>query len=224
MKQKKNLFIIINVAVFLPLIWIYNSNNNLSTLSKSLNENSCLGRKLVTRIYRLLANYKQQYSNNVYLKKKFQNNGVNEKKDIHSNKMDITAKRKQSNRSLLNKAQYYTEIVDYNNGMFDGKHFHFEKKWIRKKDYDNFIERKRKIGLPIYRGLEMSNPKLDNQRGETVKMIIDYIKAMTDLEEGTIYVILFGILMIILAIIFIIAIYKFLRNNEKYNKIKLMTE
>ncbi|SBT85469.1 fam-m protein [Plasmodium malariae] len=145
MKQKKNLFIIINVAVFLPLIWIYNSNNNLSTLSESLNENSCLGRKLVTRIYRLLANYKQQYSNNVYLKKKFPNNGVNEKKDIHSNKMDITEKRKQSNRSLLNKAQYYTEIVDYNNGMFDGKHFHFEKKWIRKKDYDNFLERKRKI-------------------------------------------------------------------------------
>ncbi|SBS98889.1 Plasmodium exported protein (Pm-fam-a like), unknown function, partial [Plasmodium malariae] len=217
-----------------------------------LNENYCLGRGLVTRIYRLLANYKQQYSNNVYLKEKFPNNEVNEKKDIHSNKMDITGKRKQSNRSLLNKAQYYTEIVDYNNGMFDGKHFHFEKKWIRKKDYDNFLEKKRKIcditlkkikfknygfgvaifffffllgiGLPIYRGLEMSIPNLDNQRGETINKIISRIKEMIGLEEGTIYVILFGIHMIILAIIFIIAIYKILRNNEKYKKIKLMTE
>ncbi|SBS96568.1 Plasmodium exported protein (Pm-fam-a like), unknown function [Plasmodium malariae] len=217
-----------------------------------MNENYCLSRVLVIRIYRLLANYKQQYSNNVYLKEKFPNNGVNEKKGIHSNKMDITGKRKQSKRSLLNKAQYYTEIVDYNNGMFDGKHFHFEKKWIRKKDYDNFLERKRKIcditlkkikfknygfgvaifffffllgiGLRIYRGLEMSSPNLESQRGVTINGIISRITAMIDLEEGTIYVILFGILMIILAIIFIIAIYKILRNNEKYNKIKLMTE
>ncbi|KAI4836218.1 hypothetical protein MKS88_004006 [Plasmodium brasilianum] len=50
-----------------------------------------------------------------------------------------------SNKSLLNKAQYYTEVIDYNNGMFDGKHFFFKKKRIKKKDYDHIHERNRKI-------------------------------------------------------------------------------
>ncbi|SBS98933.1 Plasmodium exported protein (Pm-fam-a like), unknown function, partial [Plasmodium malariae] len=85
------------------------------------------------------------YPNIVCLKEKFPNNEDIEYKNISNNAKGANRRSKQSNRSLLNKAQYYTEVIDYNNGMFDGKHFHFEKKWIKKKDYDDFLEKKRRI-------------------------------------------------------------------------------
>ncbi|SBS94915.1 Plasmodium exported protein (Pm-fam-a like), unknown function [Plasmodium malariae] len=180
------------------------------------------------------------------------NNVGCKKISVTNNERGDEKKKKQSNRCLLNKAQYYTEYIDYNNGIFDGKHFHFEKKWIKKKDYDNFLEKKRRIGgialkkikfknygfgvalflifflmgigLPIKRGFELSVKNLESQRSEIDKAIIKFVKELTSLEEGQIYLILFAVVFIILGIILIIAIYKILRNNEKYNKIKLMTE
>ncbi|SBS99478.1 Plasmodium exported protein (Pm-fam-a like), unknown function [Plasmodium malariae] len=73
------------------------------------------------------------------------NNEEWKKKYISNNERVSIGRKKQSNRSILNKEQYYTELIDYNNGMFDGKHFHFEKKWIKKKDYDNFLENRKRI-------------------------------------------------------------------------------
>ncbi|SBS93846.1 Plasmodium exported protein (Pm-fam-a like), unknown function, partial [Plasmodium malariae] len=88
-----------------------------------------------SRSYRLLAKYKQNKDSNISCLK--------EEKTFSGNMNE--GKNSQSNRSPLNKAQYYTEIIDYDNGMFDGKHFHFEKKLIKKKDYDDLLEIKRRI-------------------------------------------------------------------------------
>ncbi|SBS99970.1 Plasmodium exported protein (Pm-fam-a like), unknown function [Plasmodium malariae] len=218
-----------------------------------MDENYNIGRKINSRYYRLLGKCRQYNDlNNAWLKEKFPINGENKKKDASNNKSNATVKCKQFNISSLNKAQHYIEVIDFNNGTFDGKHFHFEKKWIKKKNYDKFLDKKRRIcdialkkikfrnygygvaifflfvllglGLPIWRGLELSVQNLQNQRAGIFNSIITFITTMTGLDEGTIYVVLFVVVMIILAIIVIIAIYKILSNNERYKKIKLMTE
>ncbi|SBT00482.1 Plasmodium exported protein (Pm-fam-a like), unknown function [Plasmodium malariae] len=164
------------------------------------------------------------------------------KEDIAFNGEHDNKKNKKLNRRSLNNARYYTEIIDYNNGMFDGKHFHFEKKWITKKDYDNIVERNRRIcdialqkkkfrsygfgvtlffllfvlgvGLPILDGLKYLESVLS-----PMKTLLQNVSA----EKYT-FLISFGILIIILAVLIIIIIPRILRNNEKYKKIKLMTE
>ncbi|SBT01465.1 Plasmodium exported protein (Pm-fam-a like), unknown function [Plasmodium malariae] len=112
---------------------------------KSFEEYYNIYRKLDTRIFRLLTIYKQDKDLNILRLNQNIQNKTECEKDITINEKLVKGKNKHSNRDLLNKAQYYTEIIDYNNGMFDGKHFHFEKKWIKKKDYDYFIEKNRRI-------------------------------------------------------------------------------
>ncbi|SBS98929.1 Plasmodium exported protein (Pm-fam-a like), unknown function, partial [Plasmodium malariae] len=212
------------------------------------------GKNLGTRKYRLLSKYKQdKYSNTPVLKESTQINGECEKKYVSRNEKWGNAKDKKCDRNLLNKAQYYTEVVDYNSGMFDGKHFHFEKKWIKKKDYDNFLENKRricdialkKIKFRSYRfgvtqffiflflgiGLAIL-PIFDFWKDLESKIksiplfgqLYDSIDKLEKLDQFYIYLALFSVIMITLSVMLIIGIYKILRNNEKYNKIKLMTE
>ncbi|KAI4839848.1 hypothetical protein MKS88_001751 [Plasmodium brasilianum] len=146
MEQNTKLHIIIKIAVFLFVRWIFKFNRDSSKFSKSMHENCCISRRLYTRNYRSLAKYKKNKdSNNICLEEDIKSNKVNEQKDISYNKKKGKRTNKLTNKSLLNKSQYYTEVIDYNNGMFDGKHYHFEKKWIKKKDYDNFLEKKRRI-------------------------------------------------------------------------------
>ncbi|KAI4837657.1 hypothetical protein MKS88_003070 [Plasmodium brasilianum] len=84
-----------------------------------------------------------KYSNIAELKENIPYIDVIEKRDISHKEKGFIRKTKYSNGSSLYKAQYYTEVIDYNNGMFDGKYFHFEKKCMKKKDYDHFFEKKR---------------------------------------------------------------------------------
>ncbi|SBT00773.1 Plasmodium exported protein (Pm-fam-a like), unknown function [Plasmodium malariae] len=218
-------------------------------MCKSQNENCSLGRKIKTRNYRSLAKYKQNNDlNNVCLKEVVSNNVQREKKDISNNE-----KNRKSNRNLLNKAKYYTDVIDYNNGMFDGKHFHFEKKLIKKQFYDDYLDKNRKIsnialkkikfrsygfgiaifilffllgiGLPILRALDMGeNPIL-----KTFSSLWDLIKdkvyePIKNLGVENFFLIIFLVSIVVLGAILIITIPKILRNNEKYKKIKLMTE
>ncbi|KAI4834558.1 fam-m protein [Plasmodium brasilianum] len=89
---------------------------------------------------RLLAKYKyDKDSSFVEIKEHINNNAGFQKKCTSNNEVIIKGINMQSNRSSLNKAQYYTEVTDYDNGIFDGKYFHIEKKLIKKKDYDNFL-------------------------------------------------------------------------------------
>ncbi|SBS96384.1 PIR Superfamily Protein, partial [Plasmodium malariae] len=104
--------------------------------------------KLVERAYRLLGKHKQKKRSNVVcIKEELPNNEGFEKKDISNHDDVAIRKRKQSNRRSLDKTELYTEVIDYDSGMFDGKHYHYEKKWINKKDYDNILKRKRRINF-----------------------------------------------------------------------------
>ncbi|SBS99199.1 Plasmodium exported protein (Pm-fam-a like), unknown function [Plasmodium malariae] len=179
-------------------------------------------------------------------------NGKSDKENISINIKRNNRRNKQSNSSLLNNATYYTEVVDYNNVMFDGKHFHFEKRWIKKKDYNTFLEKNNRIrnitlrkikfknygfgvsiffiffllgiGLPILKALQSYNVLTDKLA--FMKSFWEYVeKPFTYIVNGEeAFVLFFFVLIIILGAIIVIAIPKILRNNEKYKKIKLMTE
>ncbi|SBT01785.1 Plasmodium exported protein (Pm-fam-a like), unknown function, partial [Plasmodium malariae] len=208
-----------------------------------------LVQKLDIKNYRLLAKYKQSKdSNSASLKDDIPNNRGYTQRDIFNNEED-TLKHKKSNRSLLNKAQYYTEVINHNKGMFDGKHFHFEKKWIKKKDYDYFLEQNRRIGdiglkkikfrnytfgvaiLFLFFVLGIGYPILQelgylkNAAEKIMQSIKNAFELTKDIQVPSYtYTLLFSILLFILAIIIVVGITKILINNEKYKKIKLMTE
>ncbi|SBS91641.1 Plasmodium exported protein (Pm-fam-a like), unknown function, partial [Plasmodium malariae] len=201
-------------------------------------------RRLNTRCYRVLAKYKKNKNlNTLDLKEDKPFNGDRNK-----------GKNRQSNRSPLNKAQYYTEVIDYDNGMFDGKYFHFEKKLIKKKDFDDLLEKKRRIcdialkkikfrkyrygafmiflffllaiGLPVLQ--QFTYLKI---AGEWLKTNISLLGTLCTTVESVLsgaknhfFLISYGILMVILTVILLIALYKILINNEKYKKFKLMAE
>ncbi|KAI4841418.1 uncharacterized protein MKS88_000139 [Plasmodium brasilianum] len=217
MEQKIKLLFFIKFSKFMLLIWICHFYNDKK---------------------------KKRDLNIVSLNEDIADNGEREKKSIYNNESVFTKEKKQSNRYPLNKAQYYTEVMDYNNGIFDGKYFHFEKKWIKKKDYDSFIEKNRKIrdiklkkikfrsygfgvfifflfflfgiGLPILNGL--------NYLKEVLSPLEELLKLAGDGVEKYSFLILFDIVIIILSVLVVGSIPKILRNNEKYKKIKYMTE
>ncbi|SBT85633.1 fam-m protein [Plasmodium malariae] len=203
--------------------------------------------------YRLLEKYKHDKdSNKLCLKERFPNTEIDKQKDITYNEKVTKRKNKQSNKSLLNKSQYYTEYIDYNNGIFDGKHFHFEKKWIKKKNYDDFLDKKRRIcdillkkikfrsyglaafifflfmligiGLPILCGLGYMEKEIKIPFSS--QSLYNAVKSIMETlsPEKHSYLIMFSLIIIILSVIIIIALPKILRNNEKYKKIKLMRE
>ncbi|KAI4840320.1 hypothetical protein MKS88_001038 [Plasmodium brasilianum] len=251
-KIKSTMFIKISVLIILNLIYHFNMDERVFNISGD--ESYELDRRLDTKNYRILAKCIQNRdSYTLGLKKYMPKNTEYEKKDISKNEKLDEKKNKQLNRSLLNKAQYYTEVTDYNKGMFDGKHFHFEKKWIKKKDYDNFLERNRRIcdislnkikfrkyrigvalfllffflgiGLSVLPGLPFMETVGEWMKGNI--LLKSFYSALDELKNGGnfyIYIGLFSIIMIKLSVIVIIVIFKILRNNEKYNRIKLMTE
>ncbi|SBS96561.1 Plasmodium exported protein (Pm-fam-a like), unknown function [Plasmodium malariae] len=219
-----------------------------------MDEEYTLGKKLDIKTFRLLAKCKQNKDSNILgLKQNMQNNTKCKKKDKAINERGDKDKNKKSNKSSLNKAQYYTEVIDYNSGMFDGKHFHFEKKWIRKKDYDHFIQKNRRIidinlkkikfrnygfgvalfflffllgiGIPILPAINSLNEAWKSLDSSTSwkewKVAIDnFVKSLGDYA----FIILFTVFIVILSLILIIAIYRILRNNEKYTKMKLLMD
>ncbi|SCN12539.1 fam-m protein [Plasmodium malariae] len=247
MLQKIKLSLFIKISTFILLI--------LCIIDKPLDENCYFHRKLDIRNYRLLGKYKQDKdSTNVCLNEHSSNNKRNQKRDISNNKNDAYIKYKQSIKDLLNKEQYYTEIVDHNSSMFDGKHFHFQRRWIKKKDYDEFLGKNRKIcdialkkikfksygfvvvlffiffllgiGIPGLYGIESLNVSWNDIKSLDIwKYFKEPIENMVpDVIKPYINIISFSVLMIILSFILIVVIYKTLRNNEKYQQIKLMRE
>ncbi|KAI4841580.1 uncharacterized protein MKS88_000173 [Plasmodium brasilianum] len=245
MDQRIMLLLLIKYFLFMLLTWICNLWNDARSINKSLYDNLKVNRKLDIRNYRLLAKCKKKKDLNIVsLNEDIADNGECEKKTTYNNENVFTKLKKQSNIYPLNKAQYYTEVVDYNNGIFDGKYFHFEKKWIKKKDYDSFLEKKRRlkdiklkkikfrsygfgviilflfflfgIGLPILHGLEY----LEN----VLSPMNSLLQLAVDQEKKYSFLISFGILIIILSIMILVSIPKILKNNEKYKKIKYMTE
>ncbi|SBT85451.1 fam-m protein [Plasmodium malariae] len=141
------LFFLIKIVTLSFLMWICLFTNDARILNKLLDEKYFVDSKLVGRACRLLGKHKHEKRSNVVWIKELPNNGEFKKKVISNHDdMDIR-KRKQSNRRSLDKTELYTEVIDYDSGMFDGKHYHYEKKWINKKDYDNILKRKRRINF-----------------------------------------------------------------------------
>ncbi|SBT85986.1 fam-m protein [Plasmodium malariae] len=231
MEQNIKIILYVKIASFILSAWICYFNDYELTFNKYFGENYD-GRKIYTRNSRSLAKHKQEMCSNI----------LSLEEDIPICAEKDNRKNKKSHRRSLNNGRYYTEIIDYNNGMFDGKHFHFEKKWITKKDYDNIVERNRRIcdialqktkfrsygfgvtlffllfvlgvGLPILHVLKYLDSVLS-----PMKSLLSKVGA-----DSYTFLISFGILIIILAVLIIIIIPRILRNNEKYKKIKLMTE
>ncbi|SBT87643.1 fam-m protein [Plasmodium malariae] len=249
MKNKITLNIFIRIGMFAIISWICNFNNYVFIFNKSLDRMCNYDRETYTRNYRLLSKYKEDNdSNNLWLKGKFPNNEVIGQKITSTNEGGTKRKNNQSYKCSLNKAQYYTEVIDYNNGMFDGKHFHFQKKWVKKKDYDTSLEKKNRIGdislkkikfrsykfgiaillvffllgigLPVSSAFGLSDGSVTEKND-----ILSFLESTLGLgSETNAYILLFLVTFIMLAVLIIIAIYKILRNNEKYQKIKLMME
>ncbi|SBT85439.1 fam-m protein [Plasmodium malariae] len=253
MEQIIKLILCIKFSAFIILASIYHFSSDI-VFNKSLNVKWNLDSISGAIRYRLLAKYKKdQDSNTVGLTEDISNNMKCKNINIYNNKKLTKGKNKQSNGNLLNKQQYYTEIIDYNNGMFDGKHFHFQKKWIKKKDFDDFVEKKRRIcdidlkkikfrnygfgftlffiflflgiGIPISPGLTFLKVEWTTIKENPLgKFFYDITCKLKEFLKMDPYVILYSIFIVILSVILIIAIYKILRNNEKYEKIKLMSE
>ncbi|KAI4841334.1 fam-m protein [Plasmodium brasilianum] len=243
MQQKINSILFYKLSALILLIWICHFYCHIGIINISLDEDWTPCRRLYTRSYRLLTKYKQNKDSIILdLKDEKPFNGEGEK-----------GKNKYSNRRPLNKAQYYIEVIDYNNSMFDGKHFHFERKLVKKKDYDDFLEKKRRIcnialkkikfrkyrygafmfflfflvgiGLPILQGLgylKTAGESLKNSL--SLSSVWDAVETALGEAKKHFFVISFGILMVILSVILLIALYKILKNNEKYKKIKLMAD
>ncbi|SBT88044.1 fam-m protein [Plasmodium malariae] len=254
MKQIVKSILFIKIFAFILLTGICHFKNDVNTFNKSMDGEYTLGRKLDIKTFRLLAKCKHDKDSNILeFKQNIQNNTKCKKKDIAINEKGDKDKNKKSNKSPLNKAQYYTEVIDYNNGMFDGKHFHFEKKWIKKKDYDNFLERNRRIcdislrkirfrkysigvamfliflllgiGIPILSSLPSLKEAWESITNNGIlKTLKDNVEAWGENVLSYLIIALFSVLMVMLAIMLIVGFYKILRNNEKYNKIKLIKE
>ncbi|SBT85616.1 fam-m protein [Plasmodium malariae] len=253
MEQKIKLISFNKTTMFFVLIWICNFNNDFNIFNKYLANENNFNKTLYTITYRLLVKYKEDKNSNItQLKVGMPDNWKSDKENISINIKRNKGKNKQSNSSLLNRATYYTEVVDYNDGMFDGKHFHFEKRWIKKKDYNTFLEKNNRIrdialrkikfrnygfgvfiffiffllgiGLPILKALP-SYSALEEKLA-FIKSFWDYIEKPFEyiVKKEEAFALFFFVLIIILGAILIIAIPKILRNNEKYKKIKLMTE
>ncbi|SCN12012.1 fam-m protein [Plasmodium malariae] len=253
MEHKIKLFLFIKIYAFIGLTWICGLRNN-GEYNKYFDGNYNIDRKLGIRKYRLLEKYKLEKDSNIALLKGNSLNNERCKKNYVSNSEKwANEKNKKINRNLLNKAQYYTEVVDYDSGMFDGKHFHFEKKWIKKKNYNNLVERNRRIcdialkkikfrsygfgvtqffifllfgvGLAVLPTFDFwSSVEAKIKESSLLGTLYSALKNLEKYEQFYIYVALFSLIMIMLSVMLIIGIYKILRNNEKYNKIKLMTE
>ncbi|KAI4841158.1 fam-m protein [Plasmodium brasilianum] len=239
MEQNVKLTIAIKIASFILLTRICHFYNDVDIFNNSLCNNCNIFGKLRPRDYRLLVKNKENKDSYILsLKDNMQNNEEGKKE-----------KSKKSKRNSLNKVQYYTEIMDYDNGIFDGKHFHFEKKWIKKKNYDYFIENNRRIrdislkkvkfksygfgvtllflffllglGYPILHHYNL----LESVGGKLLSFLSTFNENInTAINASGMCIILFSIIMIILSVILIIALPKILINNEKYEKIKLMNE
>ncbi|KAI4839829.1 fam-m protein [Plasmodium brasilianum] len=146
--QKIKLFFFTKIFTFTFLTWIFLFTSYASKINKTLDGIYNVDSKLVERAYRLLGKHKQKKRLNVVcIKEELPNNEGFEKKDISNHDDVAIRKKKRLNGSSLDKSKLYTEVIDYDSGMFDGKHYHYEKKWINKKDYDNILKRKRRINF-----------------------------------------------------------------------------
>ncbi|KAI4841023.1 hypothetical protein MKS88_000791 [Plasmodium brasilianum] len=148
------------------------------------------------------------------------------RKNISNNERETKGKKKKSDRISLNKVLYYTEVTAYDNGMrirdIALKKIKFRSYKFGVTLYLYFLLLG--IGLPTFFGSKFTEDTSGLEQYQIITQLIKKIKHLTGLSEGNTFLVFFSIVMLILSIIHIIALYKILRNNEKYKKINLITE
>ncbi|KAI4836000.1 fam-l protein [Plasmodium brasilianum] len=152
MEKKIMLIIFINIATFIPLIWICHLSNETRTFYGSLGENYINDKKLNTKDYRLLAKCKHNKDScTMGLKEGILNNDMTERKDISNNENIFAQLNRQSNRSLSRNIKRHKKVKKNNSRIFETEQYsRFEKKIFKELDYANFLKNNRGISNKIY--------------------------------------------------------------------------
>ncbi|SBS91912.1 Plasmodium exported protein, unknown function [Plasmodium malariae] len=142
MGKKIKSLLFVKIFCFVLLSWTGLFYIDKSTFNKCIDEKYNYVRKLNKRTCRLLSKSKKNSNLGIVWLKEMSNNDESEKKYVSTDEKVAKVKNKNSNISSLKKGQYYKQVIDYNNGFFDGKHFQFERKLVKKVDHDDYIKKK----------------------------------------------------------------------------------
>ncbi|SBT85877.1 fam-l protein [Plasmodium malariae] len=153
MEQKIKTTLFINISAFFLLPWIYHFKSDMSTFSKSTDENYKVSSTLVTRNYRLLAKYIQhKESINLVLKNDIRNNGYYKKKDIHNYEKLSKGKGNQTNDNSSKDPRRHKQDKKKKSCIFETKKYsHLEKKIFKELDFEDFLKNNRTISNQIYK-------------------------------------------------------------------------
>ncbi|SCN12541.1 fam-l protein [Plasmodium malariae] len=153
MKQKINLLLFIKIAMFILLHCTCHFINDVSIFNSSLNENYSPGKKIVARIYRILAKYKQDKDTNmVCLKENVLNYESNNETDIPNYEKQEKKKKKLSYGSSSLSAIDHKQYMKNKSCMFETKKYsHIEKRIFKELDYIDFLQKNRAISDKIFR-------------------------------------------------------------------------
>ncbi|KAI4840329.1 fam-m protein [Plasmodium brasilianum] len=254
MEEKIMSLLFMKIYTFILLRWTCLFCNDISTFNKHIDEKHNFDGKLNTRICRLLAKSKINNNSSIIWLKTMENNCENEQKDICTDAKMAKGKNKNSSISSLKKGQYYKQVIDYNNGFFDGKHFQFERKWVKKIDHDDYIEKNRMIatiaskklkfrkyryivyiflptllvgiGMPI-----LQKYKCLPQPGDAFYNALQLEKwwdkalgAIMGQARHHFFYMVYGVILIAIVILIVTVTFKILKNKEIYNNIKLRAQ
>ncbi|KAI4837512.1 hypothetical protein MKS88_003989 [Plasmodium brasilianum] len=150
MEKNIKLLLFINVAFFTFLICICNFTNDMSSISKSLDDENYIERKLNARNYRLLAKCKNNNDSSMIGLKFFP---YNEEIEIKHKTVEESskAKNKYSNGSSSKYAKDHKQIATDKSNIFETKKYsNLEKKIFKELDYFDFLEKNRTISNKVY--------------------------------------------------------------------------
>ncbi|SCN12005.1 fam-l protein [Plasmodium malariae] len=136
------ILLFIKILTFILLTWICNFYNDMNTLNKYLDERCSFRRKLNSRKYPLLAQYKQGKDLCIAnSKEEIPGNEVIKQNNISNNKKGANGKHKQSCRSSLY-VQKYGKNVDQNKCIIPKtkKYSDYEQKIFKELDYNDYLK------------------------------------------------------------------------------------
>ncbi|KAI4841156.1 hypothetical protein MKS88_000391 [Plasmodium brasilianum] len=151
MENKINISLFNKITIFFFLCWICHFYIYKSTIKKSLEENCNDCRNCYERNYRLLAQYKKDYSSALCLKEEMPMNGFPKKKDT-INEKNISEKKKQPNKFPLEFAGGLRQALKDKSCTFETKKYsHLEKKIFKELDYTDFLKNNKTISTKVYK-------------------------------------------------------------------------
>ncbi|KAI4833794.1 uncharacterized protein MKS88_000214 [Plasmodium brasilianum] len=156
------LMILVIIAEFILLTWRSSFISIKFPISKYLNENCNVVRKLNIRTYRLLRKHKKDtHSSTVEIQEEIPYNIENKNKHIRSNEEEDTSRNKKSYRSSLNNGGSHIQDKKNKSCIFETKNYsHLEKKIFKELDYENFLKYNRIISNKFYKKIMFKKYRL----------------------------------------------------------------